>query len=328
MKSTSDSFKSNTGAHSFKGAASFTDHLNNTALYEAEDNVVENFDSLVGEMRDWLKDRDYKQAEVLMDLMLECNKEKTRQDGITPSALHEITQAVWFINCIESGLHVDDKEGIISVIFAHDLGEDFGFSPQYMENHLLKNGVKSRKDIDTFKTSFDAISKRYGKNGPDRYKNEYKYSCAVRGDRNASVAKMFDRAHNVMTLVGVKDKLKIADYTAKTLQLQHDNVEAASSKFPAQESIYKTLQQLIRQEVQTCYYYIVDTGKKITDNDDLDIAMPQKGFKDLPLGLHPLIVAAERIRHTYPDTHLAENNDADIDQKNNYSNDDNPNFSQ
>lgn len=263
-----------------------------------------------------------------MDLMLECNDGKTRQDGTTPSPLHEMTQAIWFISCIEDDLHADDVEAILSVIFTHDLGEDFNIKPDALEKYLVDNGIPRSEKTEQLKKSFDAISKRYGKDGKDRHKSEYDYSCAVRSDRDASVAKMFDRAHNVMTLVGVKDKLKIADYTAKTLQLQHDNVEAASSKFPSQEPIYKTLQQLIRQEVQTCYYYIVDTGKKITDNDDLDIAMPKKGLKDLPLGLHPLIVAAERIRHTYPNTHLAKDHDTDINQKNIHSNDDNPDFSQ
>ena len=323
-----DAFKSNTGVHSFKGAPSFGAHLQQSGLYENEDNVAENFDDLIGETRDWLHNKGFKQAEVLMDLMLECNEDKTRQDGTTPSALHEMTQAIWFISCIEGDLHVDDVEGVLSTIFTHDLGEDFDIRPEALEQHLVDNGVPRSPKTEQLKASFNAISKRYGKNGEDRHKNEYEYSRTVRADQNASIAKMFDRAHNIMTLVGVKDKSKMADYMAKTLQLQHDNVKNASANFPSQKPMYKTLQQLIRQEIQACYYYIVDTGKKITNNDDLELSMPKKGFKDVPLGLHPLVVSAERIRHTYPDTHFGEDHTVEKDQKNNHSPNDNADLSQ
>ena len=318
-----DAFKSNTGAHSFKGAASFGAHLQQTGLYENENDVTKNFDNLIGETRDWLQNKGFKQAEALMDLMLECNDGKTRQDGTTPSPLHEMTQAIWFISCVEGDLHVEDAEAILSVILTHDLGEDFDIRPDALEQYLVDNGIPRSEKTEQLKKSFDVISKRYGKNGEDRYKSEYRYSCAVRSDRDASVAKMFDRAHNVMTLVGVKDKSKIADYTAKTLQLQHDNVRSASAQFPDQKRMYRTLQQLIRQEIQTCYYYIADTGKKITDNDDLELSMPKKGFQDIPLGLHPLVVSAERIRHTYPETHFGKNQDEDITHDNNHSTGDN-----
>ena len=321
-----DAFKSNTGAHSFKGAASFGAYLQQTGLYANENNVTENFDNLVGETRDWLQNKGFKQAEVLMDLMLECNDGKTRQDGKTPSPLHEMTQAIWFISCIEDDLYAEDAEAILSVIFTHDLGEDFDIRPDTLEQYLVDNGIPRSEKTERLKTSFDAISKRYGKNGDDRHKNEHDYSCTVRSDRDASIAKMFDRAHNIMTLIGVKDKSKMADYTAKTLQLQNDNVKEASKNFPSQEPMYKTLQQLIRQEIQTCYYYMVDTGKKITDDDNLEDHMPEQGFKDMPLGIHPLIVSAERIRHTYPDTHLEEDN-ASLDKKD-YSTNDNTDFSQ
>lgn len=68
--------------------------------------------------------------------------------------------------------------------------------------------------------------------------------------------------------------------------------------------MYRALEAVIEQESQVCRYYIVDTGKKITDDDDLRSEMPDKGFRKLPNGFHPLIFAAERIRHTYPETHL------------------------
>ncbi|MGH1378623.1 MAG: hypothetical protein ACRBB3_07350 [Alphaproteobacteria bacterium] len=316
-----EAFDKNKSPNYFKGAKSFGEYLHSTGLYENENDLADNFDSLIDETREWLGNKGYKQAEILMDLMLDCNVGKTRQDGKTPSALHEMTQAIWLISCIEDDLHVDDPQNVLSVIFSHDLGEDFNIKPNELEQHLVDNGIQRSEKTEALKKSFDAISKRYGKNGEERHENEYDYSCAVRSDRDASIAKMFDRAHNIMTLIGVKDKSKMADYTAKTLQLQHDNVKEASNNFPSQEPMYKTLQQLIRQEIQTCYYYMVDTGKKITDNDNLESHMPDQGFKNMPLGIHPLIVSAERVRHTYPNTHLEDNNKMSPEEKKHSIND-------
>lgn len=317
----SDFFRNIARGGLFRKNDSFAEYLTNTGLYDSEADVIANFDHLVHDMRKWLQAKGYKQASAIMDFMIDKKQGVRRKDGKTPGALHELTQAVWFISCIEDGLHVDNPENILSVIFAHDLGEDYGVQPHELENYLCRTkGFKPNEQIDEFLEDFDVISKRWGKGGTPRYKNDYEYYCALQKRRNASVAKMIDRAHNIMTLIGVKqneghdDKRRMTEYVAKTLQLQSDYVRDATLAFPSQAEIYKALEFVIEKESQVCRYYIVDTGKKITDDDDLRQAMPDKGFKKLPNGFHPLIFAAERIRHTYPETHLAVKDPAaDID---------------
>lgn len=295
----------------FRRQGTFAEYLTETELYGSEDNVIRNHDHLVQDMRNWLRAKNYNQAEALLDFMLSKKEGLVRKDGNTPSSLHELTQAVWFISCIEDGLEVDNPEGVMSIIFSHDLGEDFGVLPEELSDYLrFEKGFMNTPELQEFLEDFDVISKRFGKDGGPRYKNDYEYYLAIQQRRDASVAKMIDRAHNIMTLIGVKenegheDKIRMIEYVAKTLQLQSDFVRNVCKTFPSQAEIYRTLEAVIEQESQVCRYYIVDTGKKITDDDDLRSEMPDKGFRKLPNGFHPLIFAAERIRHTYPETHL------------------------
>ena len=192
-----------------------------------------------------------------------------------------------------------------------------------LKEYLLYTGEDERsKKIDQLGYDLGLISKCYGKNGKDRYESEYEYYMAMQNSPNASIAKMLDRAHNMMTLVLVKededydDKMRMASYMAKTLQLQNDYVRECCKNFPSQADTYTSLKQVIEQETQACRYYIVNTGKKITNDNDLQEAMPEKGFHKLPNGFHPLIFIAERIRRTYPETYLENNNPQDSHRKN------------
>lgn len=304
-------FRSVANGGLFRRQGTFAEYLTKTGLYNSEDDVIRNHDRLVSDLRNWLHAKNYNQAEALLDFMLDQKKGLMRKDGITSSSLHELTQAVWFISCIEDGLEVDDPESVMSIIFSHDLGEDFGVMPDDLCRYLqFEKGFMQTPELQEFIEDFDVISKRFGKGGEPRYKNDHEYYLAIQKSRNASVAKMIDRAHNIMTLIGVKenegheDKIRMIEYVAKTLQLQSDFVRDASKAFPSQSEMYRALEAVIEQESQVCRYYIVDTGKKITDDDDLRSEMPDKGFRKLPNGFHPLIFAAERIRHTYPETHL------------------------
>ncbi len=295
-----------TGKNAFKGADSFCEHLNATRLYDHEQEVIENFDSLVDEVQDWVQGRDYKQAEVLLNLVVDLKKDQTRADGVTPSSLHEITQALWFISAYEDGLPVDDPEGVLSVIFAHDIGEDFGLTPDDMEKHLRQNGVVNSRKIETFKDDFDAITKQWGEDGEKRFDTNYEYYSGVQERANASVAKMFDRAHNIMTLIGVKDVPKMHTYIASTLQLQDHFTEQYCDNHPSQAETYKALAHMIEKEIKVSRFYTVNSGVPLPGDDELQTGMPKKGFTHLPIGVHPLIVTAERVRDMYPETHLTE----------------------
>ncbi len=295
------------GSNSFKGADSFCAHLSETGLYNSEQDVIANYDSLVSEMKDWVQHKGYTQAEALLDLVSDLKDGKTRQDGITPSALHEMTQAIWFISAIEGGLEVESPEGVLSVIFAHDIGEDFGMTIDDMNEYLDSKGLPDNDMRKEFLNDYDLITKAWGEDGEKRHKNNYEYYLGIQQSRNASVAKMFDRAHNIMTLVGVKDVTKMNSYIASTMQIQDHFTDQYCEDHPQQAEMYKTMAHVITKELKTSRFYTANSGVPLPDDDELNTALPEKGFKDLPVGLHPIIIPAERIRATYPETHLAHN---------------------
>lgn len=301
----------------FRKRDSFAEYLTSTGRYDTEQDIVENFDSLVLDVRKWLKAKHYGHAEALLDLVLDKKDGLTRKDGKTPSALHEVTQAVWFISCVEDGLPVEDPAGVLSLIFSHDLGEDFGVTTQDLWHYLhVEKAFADDEQLQEIIDDYDVISKRWGKGGPERYANEYQYfHIAQHQRRNNSIAKLIDRAHNITTMIGVKDeegeqeKAVMMKYIAKTLTLLGDYVRDASQVHPKQAETYEALQYVIDRVSQVSRYYVVDTGKVMVEDDELRSSMPDKGFLKLPNGFHPLIFAAERIRLTYPETHLAQKQD-------------------
>ena len=276
---------------------SFAARLNESNLFDTEQDVIQNFDQAVDMVRGWLQEKGFKQAELLMDLTLDQKEGKWRKDRVTPAALHEITQAIWFIALHEDGIDVQDPEGVLSILFTHDLGEDFGIKPEEIEQYLVANGIPAGETIDTFKANFDAITKKYGKDGDDIWENEYQYYRYMEGFANASVAKLIDRLHNIMTLVNVQDDRKMLRYIQNTFVIKGDFIDNASENFPDQEKMYGALNRHLRKAMQSCLYHNNMTGKPITDDNDLRDATPRDGsFNALPNGFHPLIFIAERIR--------------------------------
>lgn len=294
-----------------ENASTFCGDLSQSCLFDNEQDAIHAIDYLADNLNQWMALHGYRQAQLIMDRMLNHKSSALRHDGVTPAALHELTQAVWFISCVEDGLHVEDAEGVLSVIFSHDLGEDYGETPESFDAYLTENGITNRDAIERFKRSFDVITKQYrnpetDQKGPLRHANNSAYNDMLVQDREASVAKMFDRPHNIMTLIGAKEHDKILSYMDHILEEQDQYVLAASINFPEQSELYETLRYLTENEAEL-------TREKIDlisfPYDDSNTFMPEKGFKDMPFGLHPRSVIMQRLHEHYPDIYPADNPD-------------------
>ncbi len=289
----------------FKGSSCFCEYLSNTKLFKTEQDVIDNYSFLVGELRDWLDSKGYITARAAMDFMLEKSQNDFRDDGITPKALHEITEAIWFISAIEDGLPADDPELILSIIFVHDLGEDYDVSPEDLIEDFGKCGFQNKKRMDAFLTGFDAITKYYGGNGRTKYyagigknKNEGEYQRNIMENPHASVAKIFDRAQNNMTLVGVRRVRKMHDEIAKTEHYyEYDKIISMCNKHPQHTQIYTTMHRLLKKQTKLSRFYTVDDADSLPVNRDIRDWMPKTGFSHIPDGLNPLLVIAERIKY-------------------------------
>ncbi|MFP4097356.1 MAG: hypothetical protein ACLFP8_02810 [Alphaproteobacteria bacterium] len=295
--------------HGYKGASCFCEYLCHAERYRSEETVRENFDSLVQDVYEWLDDKQYHMARESLNLMLDHADGKTRDDEITPGPLHEITQAVWFISAIEDGFTVRDPEIILSLIFVHDLGEDYNIKPQTLEARLRERGISSDSRVRALLKSFDVITKYYGKDervqyhlGRGRYKTEGDYQNGVSVDKYASVAKMFDRMHNLMTLVSVREIKQMHEEIAKTARYYVLNrIRRMSKDFPEHEAIYDLMYKALVTQLEFSRYYTVPDGDPLPDNEEILSQMPKKGFPYMPEGLHPLLVIARRTRAEYPE---------------------------
>jgi hypothetical protein len=176
--------------------------LSQSGLFDSQDDVNDNFNTLVEYLDDWLNTQGFEREQILLEFMLEKKEGGFRKDGKTPSALHEVSQALYFTSCIEDNLYHNDPAGVLATILSHDLKEDFKVSRNEIKNRLIENGIAYDDDMSRFLDDFDTISYHSGdKHKPD-FKNKYHYSLELRRRENASMAKLFDNTHNSATSVG------------------------------------------------------------------------------------------------------------------------------
>ena len=176
--------------------------LSDAGLFDSEDDVNANFDTLVEHLQDWLDIQNFNREKIILDLMLEKKDGKLRKDGKTPSAIHEVSQALYFISCVEDGLYHNDPAGVIATILSHDLKEDFKVSREEIKDRLIENGIADDDDMSRFLDDFDTISYHSGDKHNPNFKNKYHYSLELRKRENAAIAKLFDNTHNSATSVG------------------------------------------------------------------------------------------------------------------------------
>ncbi|MGH1404148.1 MAG: hypothetical protein ACRBDL_07880 [Alphaproteobacteria bacterium] len=291
-------FNKRTNQNGFKGEKSFCDHLIKTGLYDTETDVNQNFDQLVDELKDWLHQKGFEREISVLDFMLEKKDGQFRKDGETPAALHEVTQAIYLVSCLEDGLHITDPAGVLAVIFSHDLGEDFNIRPQQMADRLFIDGHKHDDSMAHFLYEFDQISMHYGGEAKPEYKTPHDYSVALRKTQNAGLAKLFDNLQNAATIIGGLSDERASEYNVKIHMLLDRYISQSCENYPEQAEIYKTLQKAIGTVGNYNRHdkHGEALGKPLKIEED---HLTAKGLK-LPLGLDPYMISATRIWERHP----------------------------
>ncbi len=294
----------------------FSTQLSRTDLYKNESDTINASTSLINTLYDKLEAMDYKMAMAMLDLSLKHRRDELRDDERTPRFLHDVVQAIWIIDAIESKYHLNDPELVVALALSHDLGEEYGITPTKMLKHIEENGIKNDERVTTFLKSFDAISKYFGddehkiykdnkktktfkgKDVDGHYKDEHDYQRGVREDPHASVAKMFDRSHNLMTLIGVRDTDTIHKEIAKTMHYYAPKrLDQMCESFPCHYEIYEMLEETLAAQLEVLRYNTLGVADTLPHNKELLDLMPRQSFFGLPAGLHPLIATADRVRN-------------------------------
>ncbi len=291
-------FNKRTNKNAFKGEDSFCAHLIKSGLYDTEKDVNKNFDSLVDDLKDWLHGRGYEREVSLLNFLLEKKDGKFRKDGETPAALHEVTQAIYLISCLEDGLHIEDPAGVLAVIFSHDLGEDYNIKPQQLCDRLLIDGHQRDESMDRFLYEFDKISMHYGGEKKPEYQTPHQYSVALRHTQNAGLAKLFDNLQNASTIVGGLSDERASEYNVKIHMLLKRYISESCENYPEQAEIYKTLERAIGTVGNYNRHdkHGESLGKPLEIREE---ELTNKGLK-LPMGLDPYMVSATRIWNRRP----------------------------
>lgn len=285
----------------------FIEKLNLSEKYGAEAHVVAHYDDLLQAIREYIVEYDYELCHEALEILLKNRKGQFRDDGETPLALHQLTQFIWVISLIESGLPIEKPEFALALALLHDEGEDSGLTPDVLLENLCSKLNQDRYDqesVQDFCMSFDRISKKFGdkragRKGEKRHESEWQYYLDISLDTEAALVKLTDNCQNLMTLVGAKKFEKLKQYLVDRHTILNDFVTMCCRQNASQARTYRALQHVAEKLIKICEYAVTTTGKPLPNDKDIAANMPRSGFKNIPRGLHPLFVCADRIRNGY-----------------------------
>lgn len=269
-----------------------------SGLFESQDDTNAHFGQLVDYLGIWLEEQGFAREVVVLDYMLELKQGQFRKDGKSPSAIHEVSQALYFISCVEDGLYNNDPAGVLATILCHDLQEDFGISRDDMKQRLLQNGIPDDDAMERFLDDYDTISYHNGDKNNPNYNNKYDYSLSLRQRENASVAKIFDNIHNAATAVGGltnKNLLKHQDKIMQNISLFTDMLsEDPDERIEIQAVIAQALTNDIHSKIGQytgkiqlqLNTYVEDSMKNYPHNADIYNCLEKVVGKTIQINRH------------------------------------------
>ena len=173
-------------------------------------------------IRAWMEGRGFHIAIKAMNFA-EKHHTGTRKDG-QPEFSHQVSQACYARTMERYMLH---PEAVLAVIFLHDVMEDYGVSYETLVEmfgtQIAIAVVKMSKVIGKHKT-------------PNLYYYNTLVTCPI-----ASIAKGFDRVHNLLTMVGGFSPEKQREYLDETMEFVVPMLKEARRTHVAQEPIYENI---------------------------------------------------------------------------------------
>lgn len=155
-----------------------------------------------------------------------------RKDG-APEFSHQVSQALYAVTLIDLLSHPEET---IAVIFLHDTVED----KEVTHTELVKLFGLTIADA-TLKMSKVVNGYRI----PDGQYYDLLPTCPI-----ASVAKGFDRVHNLMSMLGAFSVDKRISYIEETMDKVVPMLKSARRSFPEQYSVYENIKFVMTNQVQ------------------------------------------------------------------------------
>lgn len=177
---------------------------------------------MIDQLREKLCQYDMKQSQTSLEFAIEKHRGQVRSEG-TPYILHPVQMA---LHALYLGIREDE---LISVILLHDVCEDCDVCPEELPvTDRVREGVRYiTKTRLPRETKAEALAR---------------YFQQMRCNREACVAKLFDRCHNLSSMGKGFDDARMIKYRKETLDYVYPVLEHVRTHYPEFEDICGALE--------------------------------------------------------------------------------------
>ncbi len=193
--------------------------------------MKEDFEKMRIALRYYLIGKGYFKALEAMEFAERYHTGK-RKDG-NHEFSHQVSQAHLARTLIENVRH---KEELFIVIFLHDICEDKGVSFEELE---IKFGLLATNSIRLMTKLYRGIKT------PNDIYYPNMIDCPL-----TSLAKGFDRVHNLMSMLDGFKPEKRMSYIQETTEFTVPMLKSAKKRFPDQESVYENIKFIMTNQIQ------------------------------------------------------------------------------
>ncbi len=266
----------------------------------------------------WMQERNFQYGLACLDLLVAHKGSSKREDGVTPSILHELSQGLYTVALVEAGYDLPDPELLMCLNFTHDLGEEYSLRKKDFLAHFERAGInrtplhnkpvltqqvlnKGWEDnaaelMTRMAKKMDGLSLYPRDDNPAQTDNR-KYFMNMLDDPSTVIAKFQDRIHNMATLIGVKAPDKHKDYIVETLDLRNTLIRARTL-YPRYARAFTVMENIVSAQIyfNSCF---LDKTEPDSSVSALTAGLPRmKHIHPLPAGIDPLQITQHRALET------------------------------
>ncbi len=193
--------------------------------------MKQDYDKMKLGIRSWMHGRGYYKALRAMDFA-EKRHTGVRKDG-APEFSHQVSQMCYARTMVDNLLFPEET---LAVIALHDLIEDYNITHKELielfGSKVADATLKMSKVVDGIRISDDIYYRILA-------------TCPI-----ASIAKGFDRVHNLMSMLGGFKPQKRASYIDETLEKIVPMLKIGRRSFPEQEPVYENIKFVMINQIQ------------------------------------------------------------------------------
>lgn len=228
----------------------------------------ENFKKDINTIRQWLLGRNFAMAAFVLEYTLKLHNRRRKDNSHEFS--HQVHQAL-FARTLSA--YFTYPEETFCAIWLHDTKEDLPISFEEIEK-TVRDKYNSMRiiyerekltpfNIELMMSAVKALTKEY--NGVKLPSEEY--FGVLAGDEIASLAKGFDRMHNLLSMGKAFNFKKQKEYIEETEKYILPMIKKAQKEFPHQNNAYENIKLVLKTQVNIIEVMLTgeEPGKKPKD---------------------------------------------------------------